>query len=465
MKSVYLIAAAAGLNFLYFQPVLTNPRTVALAPVPEVKPIPKNEKAVDIECDTKDPAPHCFDKMAGGATKRFVVNARRTQPEKPEIAGAKKDAGEAGQVFQVTSAKTLRIRFLGYKELTGEYSVNADATVSIPVLGRISVAGLDAAALEKILTKRVTALTGRKGYATVEIADYRPIFVTGIVKDSRSFAWTPRMTILHAITLAGGTSRLAVGGLNLGFSTNTQMARIEQASNKLKRSLATLTRLRAERRSSSEIKVPARLIEVAGSSEAEKLIQAQTEVLLTNNNSYTNETNAINQAIKTAKTELKGMKRQVQLIKRQLKLGQQHQKELRRLAKRKLLSKTTFLDRETRLAQTEERNINTLVAQARLNGRLLDLKRDLLVVKQKREGALDRQIFALERGIAGQEIELKAAKNAIRALTNGAGMPGINGRKKNAAFKIVRESKSGASTIIANQFTRIQPGDIIVVSR
>ena len=458
MKIFYVIAASSLLIPLVFKPSLADPIVVSSAP------IAVDELTWDGDCQRDGAGSSCAEPKAR-TSRRFVVNARRAKPEKPDLVITKQDPGGASQIFDVTSAKSLRIRFLGYRELTGEYSVNADATVSIPVLGRISVANMDAAKLERILSKRVTTVTGRKGYATVEISDYRPIFVTGVVRDSKSYAWTPRMTILHAITLAGGTSLAAVGGLNVPLSTNIEIARIEQASNKLKRSLATLARLRAERHGKTEIAKPDRLIEVAGAKEATKLIDAQLEVLQTNTKSFNSQFNTISQAIKTANTELKAIKRQEGLIKKQLKIRRLHQKELRKLAKRKLLSRTTYLDRESRMVQTEERNITTLVARARLQGRILDLQRDLLGVQQKKEGSLDKRILTLEQDIAGQEIDLKTARKAIRALTNGSDYALLGGKKRRTAFQIVRETSRGANTIKADRFTRLKPGDIVVVSR
>src|SRR5215204_700934 len=58
-----------------------------------------------------------------------------------------------GQVLladDLANAERLSIRFRGYPDLTGDYRVHPDETVSIPVVGRISVSRLSPAALEKM---------------------------------------------------------------------------------------------------------------------------------------------------------------------------------------------------------------------------------------------------------------------------------------------------------------------------
>ena len=368
------------------------------------------------------------------------------------------------QILEITSAKTLKIKFLGYKELTGIYAINADATVSIPVLGRISVANIDAAELEKILSKKVTNVTGRKGYATVEVIAYRPVFVTGVVKDSKSFSWTPGMTVLHAVTLAGGTSRLASGGVNIPLSANSQRSRLQQATNKLKRSIAKLARLRAERTGKNKLSVSPELVKLVGKAEAEDLIAAQNEVLNTNSRAYNNQYQAIKQAITTAEGEFKAMKKKERLIKRQMILRKKHHERLRNLKKRHLVTNTSLIKMETRIAETEEKNVAVMLARAALQGRLLDLQRELLIVKQKKEGKIDQEILGVERQAAEYRINMNSAHKAMQTLYGGATVPEFGQKFKPAGFKIVRQSAKGARTLSVDKFTQLRPGDIVVVS-
>ena len=58
--------------------------------------------------------------------------------------------------------------------------------------------------LERIVIEKMEKISGSTIHATVEVAEYRPIFVSGYVANPGSFPWMPDMTILNAQALAGG---------------------------------------------------------------------------------------------------------------------------------------------------------------------------------------------------------------------------------------------------------------------
>ena len=406
-------------------------------------------------------------KLKAKGVSSFPETTQSIQSERaPRSANSAKpfETGQSGKpVLGITSARELKIKFLGYKELTGLYRVNADATVSIPVIGRISVSGLDAAHLEKILSRKVTDVTGRKAFATVEITAYKPVFVTGVVKTAKSYPWTSGMTVLHVVALAGGMRNASVAGLNVPLSTNSEVARIHRATDKLKRALARLARLRAERVGASNIKMPKRLVELVGEDEAKALLRSQRRLLLTNNKAFESRDKAVRQAIRTAEEELNSLTRQQDLIKRQIALRKKRYVRLKALARRGLVSTATVLARETEISVAQEKSMAALVARARLQGRLLDLQRELLLIKRKNEGVIDQKIAKQESAIAIAEIDLKAARRAVKTLNIEGGFSLGEHRQKQRIFQIVREVQGQALTLNATRSTRLWPGDIVIV--
>ena len=103
----------------------------------------------------------------------------------------------------VTNAERLSIKVLGYAELTGEYRLNSDETISLPVIGRVSISSMTLVELERELTERVSRITNREAYVNVEVVEYKPVFVSGAVTRPGPAPWKPGMTVLHALTLTG----------------------------------------------------------------------------------------------------------------------------------------------------------------------------------------------------------------------------------------------------------------------
>ena len=79
----------------------------------------------------------------------------------------------------LSDAEKVVVKFRGFPDMSGDYRINADETMTIPVIGRVKITGYSPEQLEQILSEKMTSVTGRESYATGEIAEYRPVFVTG----------------------------------------------------------------------------------------------------------------------------------------------------------------------------------------------------------------------------------------------------------------------------------------------
>src|SRR4051794_8065351 len=68
------------------------------------------------------------------------------------------DGKSPAQTFELGAAERISLKFKSFPELTGLYRIHSDETVSIPVVGRISVSGLDAADLERTVAMRMAEI-------------------------------------------------------------------------------------------------------------------------------------------------------------------------------------------------------------------------------------------------------------------------------------------------------------------
>jgi exopolysaccharide production protein ExoF len=105
-----------------------------------------------------------------------------------------------------SSASALR-GVLQRLELSGEYAVQDDGTISVPLLGSIPVANRSAQQVHADLVEAFDQLLGRNGLVNILSLERSPIYVLGPVKNPGSFKYVPGMTILHAIALSGGLDR------------------------------------------------------------------------------------------------------------------------------------------------------------------------------------------------------------------------------------------------------------------
>lgn len=113
-------------------------------------------------------------------------------------------AYQAG-AYRLGVGDLLRVLTFGEDQLTGEFRVNDQGTIGLPLVGSIAATGLTSAQLEGSIAKALTKGDFLKNpHVTVEVIAYRPIFVLGEVAKPGQYAYQPGMTFLTAIAVAGG---------------------------------------------------------------------------------------------------------------------------------------------------------------------------------------------------------------------------------------------------------------------
>ena len=80
----------------------------------------------------------------------------------------------------------------------------------------MQVDGLTLIQLEDLLTERLLQKVGLKDpNLTVEIVQHRPFFILGAVEAAGQYPYVTGMTVLHAISIAGGFRKPAPGDVML----------------------------------------------------------------------------------------------------------------------------------------------------------------------------------------------------------------------------------------------------------
>jgi polysaccharide export outer membrane protein len=92
----------------------------------------------------------------------------------------------------------------GEPDITGEYEVDSNGLVSIPLAGHVKAAGLTTRQLEKAIVSALSKGIVRDPRVNVEIALYRPYYILGEVKKSGEYPYRLGLTVMDAVASAGG---------------------------------------------------------------------------------------------------------------------------------------------------------------------------------------------------------------------------------------------------------------------
>ncbi len=104
------------------------------------------------------------------------------------------------------------VRVYGEEAMSGSHQVAPDGTISFPLLGSVQVAGLEPTEVAKrIQTELRERDLLRNPHVSVYVDEYasKRISVVGAVENPGTFPLEPGMTVVQAISMAGGFSNLA----------------------------------------------------------------------------------------------------------------------------------------------------------------------------------------------------------------------------------------------------------------
>lgn len=109
-------------------------------------------------------------------------------------------------------ADVITVRVYGEEAMTGSHQVGPDGTISFPLLGAVQVSGLEPTEVaEKIQTQLRERDLLRNPQVSVYVESYasKRVSVVGAVANPGTFPLQPGMTVVQAISMAGGFSSLA----------------------------------------------------------------------------------------------------------------------------------------------------------------------------------------------------------------------------------------------------------------
>lgn len=405
-------------------------------------------------------APRAMDRAGVGPVAAIATAALAENV--PVLAGNAVDAADQlGPVDILAAADRLTLRFRGYPELTGDYRVSPDRVVSIPVIGRLTIEGLDLAGLEKVLSSKLASIVQKEAFVTAEIAAYRPVFITGAVRNPGSIEWRPGLTVLQSIALAGGMAADYVPSAVAGSGPN--LLAFKKAVDGQKRDLATMARLQAIRQDAAQITVPPELISMVGAGEAEDLIAHETEILMNDRDTVAVKLEALQHGIDAGNAEMSSLRAQIDKLNEQLKIRVDYRNNVKALFVKGVITAERDMEEEIKVTDLEEKITNISVGLGKSAGTIAELQLAAVALKRDRESAVDAELARVERDSAQLAIDIDAARQLPEELPQPAS--DRVGKTVKSALQIIRQHNGASVTIAADQGTLMRPGDVLVVSR
>jgi protein involved in polysaccharide export with SLBB domain len=127
-----------------------------------------------------------------------VARADDALPLRPSSANSVEES------YQLGTGDKLRVIVFGEDDLGGEFQVDGNGHISLPLIGEVTAAGETAAGLEQVIADRLADGYLQSPKVSVSVSTYRPFYVIGEVNKPGEYAYVNGMSALNAVALAGG---------------------------------------------------------------------------------------------------------------------------------------------------------------------------------------------------------------------------------------------------------------------
>jgi UDP-glucose-4-epimerase GalE len=342
-------------------------------------------------------------------------------------------------------------------ELSGDYAVRGDGTISVPLLGSVRAAAQSEPQVKAALAEAFEKTLGRKAIVDVMLQASSPVYVLGPVRHPGSFNYVPGMTVLHALALAGGLDRASVEPWQKIEAIRTIQRRGGAAESILKL-LARVAVLRAERDGTTP-KAPLQLKELVGAAQADGLINEQVDQRKAVAMARKEREQAANAAVDTARQDLT-MYTRTDSLDELVKTRQERLDNIRSLVRNNVLNKTTLDQAQAELSDAEQRRQDAFNRYSTAKQRLATLSAEALRARADLANDLASEIQAIERQIADNQNEFATSEKILSTLpATRAEFP--SPKKDSLRYRIVRQTANGPVALEGTGMTVLKPGDLI----
>ncbi|MCR9124133.1 MAG: polysaccharide export protein [Phyllobacteriaceae bacterium] len=113
------------------------------------------------------------------------------------------------QPYTLDAGDSVRVTVFDQVDLTNSYAVDQSGYISFPLVGAVPARGRTVQQMESAIAAKLRQGFLRDPDVSVQVDQYRPVFIMGEVGSAGQYAYVPGMTVQTAIASAGGFSARA----------------------------------------------------------------------------------------------------------------------------------------------------------------------------------------------------------------------------------------------------------------
>jgi protein involved in polysaccharide export with SLBB domain len=353
---------------------------------------------------------------------------------------------------------------MAWTPLNGEFTVGADGTLSMPIIGAIRAEGQTVTKLAERIGSALkeSANLAETPSASVEILRHRSFYILGAVQQPGKFEFQPGLTVLQALSTAQGLVRAAdLSGLEREMiASSGELRTLEAEKIALE---ATMARLAAEIAESETMGPVPALAHLASDPRVATAIAEETLRFKARRAALQGELDAIEQSKVLLQRELASLDEKGKSLDRQIEANKRELRLVSDLVSRGLSVSPRQLAAENTQVTVESSRLDVQVAALRAHQALARANRDVVDLRARyRKEALDTS--ATTRALLAQNAEkTETARRLLRNAESRAPGSGADVEEIVPRFRLTRIEATGRTTRMVTDAEMLEPGDVVEV--
>lgn len=352
--------------------------------------------------------------------------------------------------------------------LNDSFDIGADGTLFLPFVGQIRAQGATPGDLARSIADRLMQRMGlgRQPDVAVEIAQYRPFYIVGNVKQSGEFPYRPGLTVLQALGIAGGLpireddmSRLerevisGRGDIGLLALSNVSL-------------IARKARLQSELAGSDNIAFPSELTERASNETVALAMEQERKIFAIRKDALATQLRSLRELKDFLQKELASLEQQLTFHNKQIALIQKELVGVSNLVQKGLAVAPREFALEGAVARMQSDKLAAETSMLRVRQEMSKTDIEILNLGNQRSSEIAESLRETQQQLnevtsksdtAVQLLqETQIAAPALLALRQGA-------QRTKPIFRIIRPKDSGTEELAAEETTLVEPGDTVKV--
>lgn len=383
---------------------------------------------------------------------------------------------------QVFEWRPSRDEVYSWNALNQVYTVDPSGKISMPLVGVVPAAGYTTEELGTIISRQLMHRLhlATQPDTTVEVTDFRPIYVTGAVEKAGEYPYTAGMNVLQGVSLGGGLFRnSALSGLRLEREFVSTVGTYQGLEQERQRLMARKARLDAELSGSDRIAFPAALQTVSAPWAIEftsSVMSKEQSVFDLRRRANDTQLMALNQLQDSLEQEVKTLDLRVASQQKQIDLLTSEYNGIKHLSDKGLTTQPRLLGLQRNLAELEGEKLRIESDRTRAQQEVSRTKISRIEYQNKRDNDLTVELQTTESRLekisqemtVNQRLLAETKSQAIASplhLVSAGGSSSADSKELEPKihYTISRQVRGGVIDIDATENTALQPGDTIKV--